>query len=186
MYQALFFTFVFKVLMSEDIWGYMILILVYLLNIYLNNFLTWICTPSNCFAANILNKKCVLTFLSLFCDCAKFDNLLTVGFSCMIIILFCNISTIYELLSMKRVHPVDRSAKTDKENIKFIVTMTAISVVYITFSTPLLVRTLISMQCCNELECRSNLPVVFTSMKFCKFCTRLKKITIVFFSNSNS
>nr|XP_022325422.1 prostaglandin F2-alpha receptor-like [Crassostrea virginica] len=49
------------------------------------------------------------------------------GFSCMIIILFCNISTIYELLSMKRVHPVDRSAKTDKENIKFIVTMTAIS-----------------------------------------------------------
>ena len=72
----------------------------------------------------------------------------------MVIILFCNISTMYELLSMKRVHPVDPSAKADNENIKFIVTMTAISVVYITFSTPLLVRTLILLQCCNELENR--------------------------------
>ena len=154
-------------------------------NWHLNNFLTWICTLSNSFAANIFNDKCLLTFHSLFCDCTEFENFLTVGFSCMVIILFCNISTMYELLSMKKVYPVDPSAKTDKENIKFIVTMTAISVVYITFSTPLLVRTFISMQCCKELECRSNL-LVFTSMKFCKFFTQLKKITFVYFFLSSS
>lgn len=66
---------------------------------------------------------------------------LSTGFACMMVILLCNVSAIYELLSMKKVHPVETSNKHKTENAKFIVMMSAISVVYIVFSTPLLVST---------------------------------------------
>lgn len=59
----------------------------------------------------------------------------------MMVILLCNVSAIYELLSMKKVHPVETSNKHKTENAKFIMMMSAISVVYIVFSTPLLVST---------------------------------------------
>lgn len=64
---------------------------------------------------------------------------LSTGFACMMVILLCNVSAIYELLSMKKVHPVETSNKHKTENAKFIMMMSAISVVYIVFSTPLLV-----------------------------------------------
>lgn len=62
----------------------------------------------------------------------------------MMVILLCNVSAIYELLSMKKVHPVETSNKHKTENAKFIMMMSAISVVYIVFSTPLLVSTVIT------------------------------------------
>lgn len=62
----------------------------------------------------------------------------------MVVILLCNVSAIYELLSMKKVHPAETSNKHKTENAKFIVMMSAISVVYIVFSTPLLVSTVIT------------------------------------------
>lgn len=68
------------------------------------------------------------------------------GFACMMVILLCNVSAIYELLSMKKVHPAETSNKHKTENAKFIVMMSAISVVYIVFSTPLLIRLF-----CNQL-----------------------------------
>ncbi|XP_062580358.1 prostaglandin F2-alpha receptor-like [Saccostrea cucullata] len=69
------------------------------------------------------------------------------GFTCMAIIVFCNISAIYELLRMNKVRPLDTGSKMDKDQTKFIVMMVAISVVYIVFSSPLLVRLF-----CNQLE----------------------------------
>lgn len=69
---------------------------------------------------------------------------LSTGFACMMVILLCNVSAIYELLSMKKVHPVETSNKHKTENAKFIMMMSAISVVYIVFSTPLLVSTVIT------------------------------------------
>lgn len=62
----------------------------------------------------------------------------------MMVILLCNVSAIYELLSMKKVHPAETSNKHKTENAKFIMMMSAISVVYIVFSTPLLVSTVIT------------------------------------------
>ncbi|XP_048777848.1 prostaglandin E2 receptor EP4 subtype-like [Ostrea edulis] len=68
------------------------------------------------------------------------------GFACIVVILFCNISAIYELLSMKKIHPAESASRPDKDQIKFIVMMVAISVVYIVFSVPLLIRLF-----CNQL-----------------------------------